>query len=71
MPRSNHQSDMAAMSLMTMATTARSIEEIRKAQLNAVSVCQQLWPGDEEGLIEVLKTLGLYGRTGLETTPAD
>lgn len=51
---------------MTMGTEIRSLESIRDAQVNAAGLVWNLWPGDEEAQIEVLQTLGLYGKTGLE-----
>lgn len=71
MPRSNNKQDLHAMSSMTMATEIRPVESIRDAQVNAAGLAWNLWPGDKEAMVEVLQTLGLYGKTGLEVYGPD
>lgn len=56
---------------MVLAVKDRPLKEVRATQVKIASVCMQLWPEDPvEATREILETLGLYVRTGMEATPA-
>lgn len=71
MSRSNNKHDLGAMSAMTLGTEARPLSGIRDAQVNAAGLVWALWPGDKEAMRDVMQTLGLYGKTGLEVYGPD
>lgn len=57
-----------AMASATTAPQPRPATQVRAAQINAVALATHIWPGDAEAPREILEALGLFRRTGLETT---
>lgn len=56
------------MAMTSAAPQRRPATEVRTAQVNAVALAGRMWPDDPDAPREILEALGLFRRTGLETT---